>query len=120
MCRRWGLGARVPDGLPVAFSRANHAPTPRSPARIGPARAAISPPSGRTAVKSPNKGQKAKQRGNLMAFEIVAERESESGRRKRDSALMSIAKARVWASEGWNVTTAAGAADPPKLFRKSE
>jgi len=39
-----------------------------------------------------------------MRFEIVAERETETVRMKRDSSLMAIAKARVWASEGWNVT----------------
>jgi hypothetical protein len=54
-----------------------------------------------------------------MAFEIVAERESEIVRMKRDSSLMAIAKARVWASEGWNVTIVAGGDELPKLFRKS-
>jgi hypothetical protein len=39
-----------------------------------------------------------------MRFEIVAERESETVRMKRNSSLIAIAKARVWASEGWNVT----------------
>jgi hypothetical protein len=39
-----------------------------------------------------------------MRFEIVAEKESETVRMKRNSSLMAIAKARVWASEGWNVT----------------
>jgi hypothetical protein len=39
-----------------------------------------------------------------MRFEIVAERESETVRMKRDSSLIAIAKARVWASEGWDVT----------------
>jgi hypothetical protein len=39
-----------------------------------------------------------------MAFEIVAERDSETVTMKRNSSLMAIAKARVWASEGWNVT----------------
>jgi hypothetical protein len=39
-----------------------------------------------------------------MAFEIVAERDSETVTMKRTSSLMAIAKARVWASEGWNVT----------------
>jgi hypothetical protein len=39
-----------------------------------------------------------------MRFEIVAERESETVRMRRDSSLIAIAKARVWASEGWNVT----------------
>ncbi|MFZ2154662.1 MAG: hypothetical protein WAV72_00865 [Bradyrhizobium sp.] len=39
-----------------------------------------------------------------MAFEIVAERDCETVRMKRNSSLIAIAKARVWASEGWNVT----------------
>jgi hypothetical protein len=39
-----------------------------------------------------------------MRFEIVAEKETETVRMKRDSSLIAIAKARVWASEGWNVT----------------
>jgi hypothetical protein len=43
-------------------------------------------------------------RGNHMRFEIVAEKESETVRMKRNSSLIAIAKARVWASEGWNVT----------------
>jgi hypothetical protein len=60
-----------------------------------------------------------KQWGSIMAFEIVAERESQIVRMKRDSSLMAIAKARVWASEGWNVTIVAGGDELPKLFRKS-
>ena len=39
-----------------------------------------------------------------MAFEIVAERDSETVTMQRSSSLIAIAKARVWASEGWNVT----------------
>jgi hypothetical protein len=39
-----------------------------------------------------------------MSFEIVAEKERETVRMKRNSSLIAIAKARVWASEGWNVT----------------
>ena len=39
-----------------------------------------------------------------MAFEIVAKRDSETVTMKRNSSLIAIAKARVWASEGWNVT----------------
>jgi hypothetical protein len=39
-----------------------------------------------------------------MSFEIVAERESETVRTKRNSSLIAIANARVWASEGWSVT----------------
>jgi hypothetical protein len=39
-----------------------------------------------------------------MRFEIVAEKETETVRMKRNSSLIAIAKARVWASEGWDVT----------------
>ena len=39
-----------------------------------------------------------------MAYRIVAERENETVRMDRMSSLMAIAKARVWASEGWDVT----------------
>jgi len=50
-----------------------------------------------------------------MAFEIVAERESETVRMKRNSSLMVIAKARVWASEGWSVTIVVGDEDTTTL-----
>ena len=43
-------------------------------------------------------------RGTFMAYRIVAERENETVRMDRMSSLMALAKARVWASEGWNVT----------------
>ena len=43
-------------------------------------------------------------RGTHMRFEIVAEKDSETVRMKRNSSLIAIAKARVWASEGWSVT----------------
>ena len=39
-----------------------------------------------------------------MAYRIVAERENETVRMDRMSSLMALAKARVWASEGWEVT----------------
>jgi hypothetical protein len=39
-----------------------------------------------------------------MRFEIVAKRDTETVRMKRNSSLIAIAKARVWASEGWDVT----------------
>ena len=39
-----------------------------------------------------------------MAYRIVAERENETVRMDRMSSLMAVAKARVWASEGWEVT----------------
>ena len=41
--------------------------------------------------------------GNDMTFEIVAERDFETVTMKRSSSLIAIAKARVWASEGWTV-----------------
>lgn len=50
-----------------------------------------------------------------MAFQIVAEKESEIVTMKRDSSLMAIAKARVWASEGWNVTIVVSDEDAPVL-----
>jgi hypothetical protein len=39
-----------------------------------------------------------------MAYNIVAERDNETVRMRRTSSIMAIAKARVWASEGWDVT----------------
>src|ERR1700693_3626359 len=50
-----------------------------------------------------------------MDFEIVAERESETIRMKRDSSLIAVAKARVWASEGWSVTIVVSDEDAPVL-----
>jgi hypothetical protein len=46
--------------------------------------------------------------GDLMTYRIVAERENETVRMDRTSSLMAIAKARVWASEGWDVTIIVG------------
>jgi hypothetical protein len=39
-----------------------------------------------------------------MTYRIVAERGCETVRMDRASSLMAVAKARVWASEGWHVT----------------
>ena len=39
-----------------------------------------------------------------MSYRIVAERGNETVRMDRASSLMAVAKARVWASEGWQVT----------------
>jgi hypothetical protein len=39
-----------------------------------------------------------------MTYRIVAERGNETVRMDRASSLMALAKARVWASEGWQVT----------------
>ena len=43
-----------------------------------------------------------------MAYRIVAERQGETVRMDRSSALVAVAKARVWASEGWKVTIIVG------------
>ena len=50
-----------------------------------------------------------------MAFQIVARRDSETVTMQRDSSLIALAKARVWASGGWNVTIVVsdGAAPEP-------
>src|SRR5205823_13857304 len=42
--------------------------------------------------------------GHPMAYSIVAERDDETVRMRRTSSIIAIAKARVWASEGWEVT----------------
>jgi hypothetical protein len=39
-----------------------------------------------------------------MTYSIVAERENETVRMDRASSLIALAKARIWASEGWDVT----------------
>jgi len=44
------------------------------------------------------------QEGYRMAYSIVAERDNETVRMRRSSSIIAIAKARVWASEGWDVT----------------
>jgi hypothetical protein len=43
-----------------------------------------------------------------MAYRIVAERNDETVRMDRSSALVAVAKAKVWASEGWKVTIIVG------------
>jgi hypothetical protein len=43
-----------------------------------------------------------------MAYRIVAERWDETVRMDRNSALVAVANARVWASEGWKVTIIVG------------
>jgi hypothetical protein len=46
-----------------------------------------------------------------MAYRIVAERRDETVRMDRSSMLVAVAKARVWASEGWKVTIIVGDED---------
>jgi hypothetical protein len=55
---------------------------------------------------------------NHMSFEIVAERESETVRMKKNSSLIAIANARVWASEGWKVTIIVGDEAAPALVEE--
>lgn len=43
-----------------------------------------------------------------MAYTITAQRENETVRSERVSELIAIAKARVWASEGWLVVISDG------------
>jgi len=43
-----------------------------------------------------------------MTYRIVAERDNETVRMDRASSLIALAKARIWASEGWDVTIIAG------------
>ena len=38
-----------------------------------------------------------------MAYKMIAERENETVRIERESSFIIIAKARVWASEGWKL-----------------
>jgi hypothetical protein len=38
-----------------------------------------------------------------MAYKIVAEKDNAVVRSERSSLLITVAKAKVWASEGWNV-----------------
>ena len=43
-----------------------------------------------------------------MAYKIVAKRENETVTCERGSVLVAVAKARVWTSEGWQVTVIDG------------
>ena len=55
-----------------------------------------------------------------MAYQIVAIRENETVKCERNSVLIAVAKARVWASEGWQVaiTDEAGKTLEPAEFDK--
>ena len=43
-----------------------------------------------------------------MAYTMIAERANEKVRVERESRLVIAAKARIWASEGWNVVVTDG------------
>ena len=53
-----------------------------------------------------------------MAYKIVAERENATVRTERTSLLVAVAKARIWADEGWHVvvTDAEGTQLDPSEF----
>jgi hypothetical protein len=47
-------------------------------------------------------------RGIALAYKMIAERENEKIKIERTSSLVIVAKARVWASEGWQVVITDG------------
>lgn len=57
-----------------------------------------------------------------LAYRMIAERENESVKVERESRLLIVAKARIWAREGWSVVVSDGegktyrAADFEKLL----
>jgi hypothetical protein len=68
-------------------------------------------------------GVRAKSWGNKkLAYRMIAERENEKVNIERESRLWIVAKARIWASEGWNVVVtdnegkSYGPADLEKLW----
>ena len=53
-------------------------------------------------------GTHKKSGGAKLAYRMIAERENERVDVERESRLWIVAKARVWASEGWNVVVTDG------------
>src|SRR5882757_8515185 len=41
--------------------------------------------------------------GTELAYKMIAERDNETVKIERESSLVIVAKARIWASEGWQV-----------------
>jgi hypothetical protein len=58
--------------------------------------------------------------GQALAYKMIAERENETVRIERESTFIIVAKAKVWASEGWQVviTDKDGKSYPPEEFDK--
>jgi hypothetical protein len=55
-----------------------------------------------------------------VVYKIVAKRENETVTCERGSALITVAKARVWTSEGWQVTVVDGdgrTLDPTEFYQ---
>jgi hypothetical protein len=65
-----------------------------------------------------NSGKLKASRGTALAYQMIAERENETVKIERESSLIIVAKARVWASEGWQVviTDADGKSYAPAEF----
>jgi hypothetical protein len=66
----------------------------------------------------PTRGELKASRGTALAYKMIAERENETVRVERQSLLIIVAKARIWASEGWQVviTDADGKSYAPAEF----
>jgi hypothetical protein len=82
-------------------------------------RAAKWSPCRRIAVKTANQASAKLTaiRGDLMAYKMTAERDTETVKSERISLIIAVAKARVWASEGWQVTITT---DDGKVFAPAE
>lgn len=67
-------------------------------------------------------GRRQKLGDKKLAYRMIAERENERVNIERESRLWIVAKARIWASEGWNVVVtdsegkSYGPADLEKLW----
>ena len=63
-------------------------------------------------------GRREKTGNKKLAYRMIAERENETIKIERKSSLLIVAKAKVWASEGWHVviTDAEGKAYAPAEF----
>jgi hypothetical protein len=66
----------------------------------------------------PTCGKLNASRGTALVYKMIAERDNETVKIERQSSLIIVAKARVWASEGWQVviTDADGKSYVPAEF----
>jgi hypothetical protein len=66
----------------------------------------------------PTRGKLNASRGTALVYKMIAERDNETVKVERQSSLIIVAKARVWASEGWQVviTDADGKSYAPAEF----
>jgi hypothetical protein len=66
------------------------------------------------------RGRREKTGKRTLAYSMIAERENEKVRVERQSRLLIVAKARIWASEGWKVvvTDGEGKSYEPAEFEK--